>query len=1084
MPVSKFITGSTYTNRLYCADLTNHLYVIDMATDQILVTHTFPTFTDQLSTSVVYNSDVDIVYWMVNFWDGPGGTKILAFDGLTGVLLTQRQLSGEIIDMAMAGGSLFITMDDDFWKLDPITLQTVSTHTQTGRKYKRIFQLNNSEIGVSYSYIVMGQNRQKSQIFDIASHIALQDLGPETKHVYDVQFYNPENIVMCTLVDDFTTFNFFDKNGGSTYNHVGIPITLPDLFAKKLRVNDAGNYAYIAGQDIGRIYLPTRTLQMSNNLEGCMSYDIIVKNMAGSDVIFSANPIEGTFSKHNQDCSKNLMKQTAFKTNTGCINDQENKAYFVNNKSMWEKSGLAIINCETDEIIDIIQLGKNLIQAVYSADFNKVFVASHDDNQLYVINGQTNQLIQTINLQHSPEFLFSTGNNIYCKAKGLTEDALYVINAANYTITQISLPSTVFGRTCRKMILNDDATKLFMLLCNTGFSSIARVDLSTSTIDQIEDFTFIGGYDLEYNLEEDLLYFANLTLPKFYVIDPANLNVLNTVSYKTEVLFHSLNIEVDYYRNKVYVNCAQEDLNTYIGHYLTIIDLDDYSYQTVSNDDIKSASVFNPINEQFFYNTLVDNQTNPYELPELSIGVKDCLDDSDLNNINTGNILNRNYIVGQKNDEIHPITNSSTNKIYWPNGDFSNISVIKAHTDKIGLQDGWNWISFPRLERVGNDYTPTIPVLERVNYFPDLDMTLWDQAGLYKNYQFPNWTGDLDNVRSTKGYRLELDLTDSPMPDIALHGAKLDPSISLTIYPNTENWVGYFVEDAQLPEDAIPEDVLDVLTVIKAQYWAMFKSTTEPYTWKIKGQVTPIHYGDMLILESDAMASLQWNQPQEAAEEMETLFPEYYEYEEQATYLPIFIETDENSDIDEIAVLANGEVVGAAVRLPGDTLVEVNAYLEDVPSGTPLEFETWSDYKSAPIDKGSYSVKNRFNGLYEKRSIYKGERAKYHIASLKAGTVAQSPANISDANCAPNPFRSETLFTFRLNSTGPVSLCVYNQNGKLVRELMNGELAAGYYTIPWDGVDKAGNRLGDGLYFYKLTSGNGDEVSGKVVLIK
>ena len=63
-----------------------------------------------------------------------------------------------------------------------------------------------------------------------------------------------------------------------------------------------------------------------------------------------------------------------------------------------------------------------------------------------------------------------------------------------------------------------------------------------------------------------------------------------------------------------------------------------------------------------------------------------------------------------------------------------------------------------------------------------------------------------------------------------------------------------------------------------------------------------------------------------------TSLPEtaYYEFEEQASYVPYFIEMDSVSDAQEVAILADGEVKGAAVREAGDTIIEVNAYLEDV----------------------------------------------------------------------------------------------------------------------------------------------------------
>lgn len=417
---------------------------------------------------------------------------------------------------------------------------------------------------------------------------------------------------------------------------------------------------------------------------------------------------------------------------------------------------------------------------------------------------------------------------------------------------------------------------------------------------------------------------------------------------------------------------------------------------------------------------------------------------------------------------------------------FSNLSEIGCYTDNIPLKNGWNWISFPRLERVNNNYTPSIPVLERVNYYPELEMELWDQVYNYLIFDGSNWSGNLNSVRSTKGYKLELDIdeSESNMPLIDLHGAKLNPTTAITLYPNQENWVGYFIEEAQMPTDAIPEDVFDHITYLKAQYWAMIRQETEPYTWFIKGNVTPIRYGNMINIEVDQLQTLVWNNPEESAEEIETLSAGYYSFTEQADYLPIFVETDSTSDIQEIAVLAGNEVVGAGVRLPGDTLVEVNAYLEGVPAGTPLEFETWSGYKSQPVQAGDYAVQNRNTGNYEKRVVYKGERAKYHLISLKAGQDALISQNVSDATCSPNPFSREILFTFRLNTEVNVNLAIYDLAGNRISELLNGELPAGYYEAVWDGRNTKGIQKQNGIYVYKLIAGNGNEISGKVVLIK
>jgi len=411
-----------------------------------------------------------------------------------------------------------------------------------------------------------------------------------------------------------------------------------------------------------------------------------------------------------------------------------------------------------------------------------------------------------------------------------------------------------------------------------------------------------------------------------------------------------------------------------------------------------------------------------------------------------------------------------------------NISVASGETDTLYLKEGWNWLSFPRLERTGNDYARVIPVLERLNCFPDLDMELKNKHN-FKIWSSIQWYGELNDVLSTEGYQLYLDLPDYSQPEIVLSGSKLDPATEITIYPDRENWVGYFIEASQMPEEAIPAAVWEHLTMVKAQYWAMIKTNSEP-PWKIKGRVTPLRYGGMIILETDAVVTFNWNLPQESAQETETLTAAHYTFDEQADYLPIFVETDSAAQIDEIAVTADGQVVGAAVRLPGDTLVEVNAYLEGVPAATPLELETWSDYKSTSVKKGDYAVWDETSATYLKRNIYKGEHAKYHIVSLKAATVARTPDIIGTLECSPNPFRNETHFSFRLNGASRVSLRIYNPDGKLVNELLEGTLPAGYYKTVWDGTDSSNNKLENGIYFYVLEAGNNEKATGKTMMIK
>ena len=71
---------------------------------------------------------------------------------------------------------------------------------------------------------------------------------------------------------------------------------------------------------------------------------------------------------------------------------------------------------------------------------------------------------------------------------------------------------------------------------------------------------------------------------------------------------------------------------------------------------------------------------------------------------------------------------------------------------------------------------------------------------------------------------------------------------------------------------------------------------------------------------------------------------------------------------------------------------------------------------------------------------------------------------------AANPARPPATIEYRLPARGAVELAVYDLAGRVVRSLERGEREAGVHRASWDGCDQRGARLGDGVYFYRLTA--------------
>lgn len=427
----------------------------------------------------------------------------------------------------------------------------------------------------------------------------------------------------------------------------------------------------------------------------------------------------------------------------------------------------------------------------------------------------------------------------------------------------------------------------------------------------------------------------------------------------------------------------------------------------------------------------------------------------------------------------------------------ANADTTYFNTDTLALNSSWRWISFPRLQRYtyADDPFPSVPVMKNTTLFPDFEFNLHSQLEGSKYYDpsgYPNqWSGQLGQVKSTLGYKYEVPPADLPQPKQILKGAKLYPDCPVLLPgPGAEKWIGYFIEESQYPWDAFPPEIyngVDGLTMIKAQYWTMHKIASPDGSsgWLISGKVTPIKYGDMVIVKYNGTeSSFVWNNPNEPAENMSIPEPEAYTWDEKADYTPFYVETDSSSDIQEIAVTVDGECMGATVREPGDTLVEVDGYLGALPGGEEVEFETWNGTKSTPVKGNGYVVYNPSTRQKEKRTIYVGEQQDYYLVSLKADEVYNKPDDISQLSCKPNPFRNETTLTLRLNSSQHIAVDVYNIQGAKVKTLLDSDLPGGYYEVVWKGDNESGNKVNEGVYFVKLKTANGTEITNKLVLTK
>ncbi len=101
--------------------------------------------------------------------------------------------------------------------------------------------------------------------------------------------------------------------------------------------------------------------------------------------------------------------------------------------------------------------------------------------------------------------------------------------------------------------------------------------------------------------------------------------------------------------------------------------------------------------------------------------------------------------------------------------------------------------------------------------------------------------------------------------------------------------------------------------------------------------------------------------------------------------------------------------------------------------------------------------------------------------------ISPEENSVSKANALlgnyPNPFNPETTISYTVKNYGMVSIDVFNILGQKTKTLVNGNKAPGNYKIIWKGRNDDNKKVGSGIYFYRMRSGNYTSTK-KMILLK
>lgn len=415
-----------------------------------------------------------------------------------------------------------------------------------------------------------------------------------------------------------------------------------------------------------------------------------------------------------------------------------------------------------------------------------------------------------------------------------------------------------------------------------------------------------------------------------------------------------------------------------------------------------------------------------------------------------------------------------------------NDTSIDPTTKQLTLKPGWNWISFPRLDRdpEQNLSVPSETVLnERIKPGPDNaylgTMQYLDYNETYPDnehmidiqkiaFQLP-WdknTGELDYVSSPQGFQI------SVRPDqeyIELFGEIQDPSIPIELHEDFENWVGYFLPYRQSPIDAIPSATQSNLVAMRSQYWSCVKDDPAPpdgpgNLWRCvvnQGKLS-LNYGDMVMLYSNADDDFTWQQNPPQVEGSEKPQSELFTYTEQADYESYFIELDSANLPYEIGAMVEDTCIGATKVLDGDTTVLICAYTEGF-EGEEVNFQFEYPTKTLSTRIDEYYVMNNRTGINEKRKIKIGDKQPYYFISFGSNTNEPPGQDNPRISLHPNPASREVSVFYFIPEESEVTIHLVNSMGKGISIWRQGIQNPGSYQVIMSTAD-----IPSGYYLVRL----------------
>jgi uncharacterized repeat protein (TIGR01451 family) len=138
---------------------------------------------------------------------------------------------------------------------------------------------------------------------------------------------------------------------------------------------------------------------------------------------------------------------------------------------------------------------------------------------------------------------------------------------------------------------------------------------------------------------------------------------------------------------------------------------------------------------------------------------------------------------------------------------------------------------------------------------------------------------------------------------------------------------------------------------------------------------------------------------------------------------------------------------------------------------------------TVPINaSGDFSFTATLKDVVTRNQVISNKATGYAVMANSAveSNVANVTANVPELQLTPvtnypNPFEGETTIVFGLTVAADCKIKFFTISGEFIGELDNIKGVTGTNKVVWEGINKAGNKLASGIYFYRIDAVRGSE---------